>query len=317
MTVGCETWPAGCCACPARPSTSMCLRTSMNSCAPRPPLTRGTSWFASGSHSTEIQFRTPMPIVESIERLGAFILNGVLALGNFVLFLFRSVLYALLPPYKPRLTLRQIRIIGAESLMLIVLISTFTGMVLGLQGYHTLHLFGAEDSLGTLVGLALVRELGPVLAALMIAARAGSAMAAELGSMQASEQIDALTVMAINPLQYLVSPRMIAGVVSFPILTVTFNVIGIWAGYLVGCGLLGASGGAYFNNLAANMTRHDIALTLYKALVFGVVVMSVCCYKGYHAKRMATGISRATTEAVVLSSVLVLAWDYFMGSILL
>jgi phospholipid/cholesterol/gamma-HCH transport system permease protein len=258
-----------------------------------------------------------MPIVELIERLGAFILDGIVALGNFVLFLFRSVLYALLPPYKPRLTLRQIRIIGAESLMLIVLISTFTGMVLGLQGYHTLHLFGAEDSLGTLVGLALVRELGPVLAALMIAARAGSAMAAELGSMQASEQIDALTVMAINPLQYLVSPRMIAGIVSFPILTVVFNVIGIWAGYLVGCGLLGASSGAYFNNLAANMTRRDIALTLYKALVFGVVVMSVCCYKGYHAKRMATGVSRATTEAVVLSSVLVLAWDYFMGSILL
>ena len=123
--------------------------------------------------------------------------------------------------------------------------------------------------------------------------------------------------MAINPLQYLVSPRMIAGVVSFPILTVTFNVIGIWAGYLVGCGLLGASSGAYFNNLSSNLTRHDIALTLYKALVFGVVVMSVCCYKGYHAKRMATGVSRATTEAVVLSSVLVLAWDYFMGSILL
>ena len=257
-----------------------------------------------------------MMIVDAIARLGATVLDTITSLGNFTLFLGRSALYAFLPPYKPRLMLRQIRTIGAESLMLIVLISTFTGMVLGLQGFHTLHLFGAEDSLGTLVGLALVRELGPVLAALMIAARAGSAMAAELGSMQASEQIDALTTMAINPVQYLVSPRLVAGIISFPILTVVFNVIGIWSGR-VGVGLMGASGGAYFNNLASSMTPHDIALTVYKALVFGVVVMSVCCYKGYHAQRMATGVSRATTEAVVMSSVLVLAWDYFMGSILL
>ncbi|HKM99265.1 MAG TPA: MlaE family lipid ABC transporter permease subunit [Candidatus Binataceae bacterium] len=258
-----------------------------------------------------------MPLVETIARLGAYILDSIAALGNFVTFLASSVFYALLPPYKLRLMLRQIRIIGAQSLMLIAFISTFTGMVLGLQGYHTLHIFGADNALGTLVGVALVRELGPVLAALMIAARAGSAMAAELGSMQASEQIDALTVMAINPVQYLVSPRIIAGVISFPVLTVVFNVIGIWGGYVVGCGLMGVSGGAYFNNLATNLTSHDVALTVYKALVFGVVVMSVCCYKGYHARRMATGVSRATTEAVVLSSVLVLAWDYFIGSILL
>ena len=164
-----------------------------------------------------------MPIVENIARLGAYILDMIAALGNFVTFLASSVLYGLLPPYKLRLMFRQIRIIGAESLMLIVFISTFTGMVLGLQGYHTLHLFGADDSLGTLVGLALVRELGPVLAALMIAARAGSAMAAELGSMQATEQIDALTVMAINPVQYLVSPRILAGIISFPLLTVDFR----------------------------------------------------------------------------------------------
>jgi phospholipid/cholesterol/gamma-HCH transport system permease protein len=151
----------------------------------------------------------------------------------------------------------------------------------------------------------------------MIAARAGSAMAAELGSMQATEQIDALTVMAINPVQYLVSPRLIAGVISFPLLTSIFDVIGIYGGYLVGVGLMGAPRGPFFNGIAANMTSHDIATGLYKALVFGVVVMWVCCYKGYHAERMATGVSRATTEAVVLSSVLILAWDYFLTSILL
>ena len=258
-----------------------------------------------------------MSIVEMIERLGALVLDGILQLGNFVLFLLGAVFYMCVPPYKPRLWIRQIRIIGADSLFLIILIGGFTGMVLGLQGYNTLRRFGSEGALGAVVALVLVRELGPVLAALMIAARAGSAMAAELGSMQSTEQIDALTVMAINPVQYLVSPRVLAGVVSFPLLTSIFDVIGIWGGYMIGVGLMGAPSGAYFNRIAATMSGHDIATGLYKALVFGVIVMWVCCYKGYHAERMATGVSRATTEAVVLSSVLILAWDYFLTSILL
>jgi phospholipid/cholesterol/gamma-HCH transport system permease protein len=258
-----------------------------------------------------------MSIVEMIERLGALLIDGVTRLGLFVLFLLGAVVYVLLPPYKPRLWIRQIRIIGAESLFLIVLIGGFTGMVLGLQGYNTLRRFGSDGALGTVVALVLVRELGPVLAALMIAARAGSAMAAELGAMQSTEQVDALTVMAINPVQYLVSPRMLAGVISFPLLTSVFDVVGIYGGYMVGVGLMGAPSGAYFNGIAANMESHDIMTGLYKALVFGVVVMWVCCYKGYYAERMATGVSRATTEAVVLSSVLILAFDYFLTSILL
>ncbi len=258
-----------------------------------------------------------MSIVEMIEQLGARVLDGVVQLGNFVIFLLGAVFYTFVPPFKPRLWIRQIRIIGADSLFLIILIGAFTGMVLGLQGYNTLRRFGSDGALGTVVALVLVRELGPVLAALMIAARAGSAMAAELGSMQSTEQIDALTVMAINPVQYLISPRMLAGIISFPLLTAIFDVIGIWGGYAVGVGLMGAPSGAYFNGIAANMSGHDIMTGLYKALVFGVVVMWVCCYKGYHAERMATGVSRATTEAVVLSSVLILAWDYFLTSILL
>jgi phospholipid/cholesterol/gamma-HCH transport system permease protein len=252
-----------------------------------------------------------------IERLGASILDGIFALGNFILFLVNSIVYVLVPPYKLRLAIRQIRIIGADSLFLIVLIGAFTGMVLGLQGYTTLRRFGSEGALGTVVALTIVRELGPVLAALMIAARAGSAMAAELGSMQATEQVDALTVMAINPVQYLVSPRMVAGIISFPLLTAIFDVIGIWGGWLVGCGLMGSPSGDYFNGIAAQMDAHDLALGLYKALTFGVIVMWVSCYKGYHAKRMATGVSRATTEAVVLSSVLILASDYILGALLL
>ena len=252
-----------------------------------------------------------------LEGLGEVIIDGVMALGNFVLFLLAALVYVIAPPYKPRLLIRQLRTIGAESFFLVGLIGLFTGMVLGLQGYNTLRRFGSEGALGTVVALVLVRELGPVLAALMVTARAGSAMAAEIGAMQATEQVDALTVMAINPVQYLVSPRVLAGVISLPLLTCMFDVIGIWGGYMIGVGLMGAPSGPFFNGIAQNMGSHDVAIGLYKALVFGMVVMWVCCYKGYHAARMATGVSRATTDAVVLSSVLILAWDYFLTAILL
>lgn len=258
-----------------------------------------------------------MGLVRIIERIGAYVIDTVMTVGDFVLFLASALFYSVTPPYKPRLLIRQLRIIGADSFFLIALIGLFTGMVLGLQGYNTLARFGSSGALGTVVALVLVRELGPVLAALMVAARAGSAMAAELGSMQATEQIDALSVMAINPVQYLVSPRVLAGVISFPLLTSIFDVIGIMGGWAIGVLLMGAPNGPFFNGIAQNMGAHDIATGLYKALVFGLVVMWVCCYKGYHAQRMATGVSRATTEAVVLSSVLILLWDYFLTSILL
>jgi phospholipid/cholesterol/gamma-HCH transport system permease protein len=258
-----------------------------------------------------------MSIVSSIERLGAYVIDGVTALGDFAIFLGAALFAAVRPPYKARLLIRQLRSIGAESFFLVALIGLFTGMVLGLQGYNTLSRFGSEGALGTVVALVLVRELGPVLTALMVAARAGSAMAAELGSMQATEQIDALSVMAINPVQYLVSPRVLAGIISFPLLTALFDVIGIWGGWAVGVGLMGAPNGPYFNGIAQNMSGHDILTGVYKALIFGLVVMWVCCYKGYHAERMATGVSRATTAAVVLSSVLIVVWDYFLTSILL
>ncbi len=258
-----------------------------------------------------------MAIAAMIERLGARVIDGVIRLGTFVLFLLSALFYIVTPPYKPRLLIRQIRTIGADSLFLVGLIGLFTGMVLGLQGYNTLWRFSSEGALGTVVALVLVRELGPVLAALMVTARAGSAMAAEIGAMQATEQIDALSVMAINPVQYLVSPRILAGVLSFPLLTGIFDVIGIGGGWMVGVGLMGAPSGPFFNGIAQNMTGHDITTGILKALVFGLVVMWVCCYKGYYAARMATGVSQATTEAVVLSSVLILAWDYFLTAILL
>src|SRR5579875_3833449 len=257
------------------------------------------------------------PLVAAIERLGAAILEGVNALGRFVLFLLSAMVEIVLPPYKVRLVLRQIRTIGAESFFLVALIAMFTGMVMGLQGEFTLRKFGSEGALGTVVSLVLVRELGPVLTALMVTARAGSAMAAEIGAMQVTAQIDALTVMAINPVQYLVSPRLIAAVISFPLLTSMFDVIGILGGYAVGVGLMGAPAASYFNGIAQNLSGDDVSGGLYKALVFGLIVAWVSCYKGYNAPRMATGVSRATTEAVVLSSVLILMFDYILTSLLL
>lgn len=252
-----------------------------------------------------------------VERLGAQVIDGVDALGRFVLFLLYALLALVEPPYKPRLWIRQAREIGADSLFLVALIGIFTGMVMGLQGEFTLRKFGSEGALGTVVALSLVRELGPVLTALMVTARAGSAMAAELGAMQVTEQIDALTVMAIDPIQYLVSPRILAGVLSFPLLTAIFDVIGIFGGYAVGVGLMGAPAAAYYNGIASSLSSSDIAGGIYKSLVFGLIVVWVSCYKGYHAERMATGVSRATTEAVVLSSVLILVFDYFLTSLLL
>ena len=266
---------------------------------------------------TGIDTSAKLPVIGPIERLGASVLEAIVALGRFVLFLLSALTEAVIPPYKARLILRQIRTIGAESFFLIALIAIFTGMVLGLQGEFTLRKFGSEGALGTVVSLVLVRELGPVLTALMIAARAGSAMAAEIGSMQVTEQLDALTVMAINPIQYLVSPRILAAVISFPLLTAMFDVIGIMGGYGVGVGLMGAPSSSYFSGIAQNLTGDDIRGGLYKALVFGLIVAWVSCYKGYNAQRMATGVSRATTEAVVLSSVLILVFDYFLTSLLL
>ena len=266
---------------------------------------------------TGIDTAARLPVVSFIERLGASILDGINALGRFVLFLLSALAEAVMPPYKVRLVLLQIRTIGAESFFLVALIGMFTGMVLGLQGEFTLRKFGSEGALGTVVSLVLVRELGPVLTALMVTARAGSAMAAELGSMQVTEQIDALTVMAINPVQYLVAPRIIAGVISFPLLTSMFDVIGIMGGYAVGVGMMGAPSASYYNGIAQNLTGADVMIGLYKALVFGLIVAWASCYKGYNAQRMATGVSRATTEAVVLSSVLILMFDYFLTSFLL
>ena len=189
-------------------------------------------------------------------------------------------------------------------------------MVLGLQGFYTLNRFGSAALLGPMVALALIRELGPVLSALMVTGRAGSAVTAEIGIMQISEQIDALELMGLNPFRYLVIPNLLAAIIALPLLTAIFDVVGIFGGYLVGVKLLGLSGGTYFGEMANYVDVKDVLEGIYKSLSFGVLITWVCCYKGYYTGFGAEGVSRATTQAVVLSSVLIFIWDYFMSSVL-
>ncbi|HXG52981.1 MAG TPA: MlaE family lipid ABC transporter permease subunit [candidate division Zixibacteria bacterium] len=237
--------------------------------------------------------------------------------GRMFLFLLSAFAWAFRPPLRIRLILYHVKTIGVDSLSVVVLSGIFTGMVMGLQGYYSLRKFNAESFLGSAVALGLLRELGPVLSAFMVTGRTGSAMAAELGSMKVTEQIDALYSMAVNPVQYLVSPRLIAGLISMPLLTAIFDVVGIYGAYVIGVGLLGVSSGSYFAGMESSVVFHDVWSGLLKSISFGLIIAWVCCYKGFHAPPMATGVGQATTESVVLCFVLILVWDYFMTSVML
>src|SRR5690242_5754292 len=238
------------------------------------------------------------------------------SLGRFGTFLVAAVAAMVTPPLKFWAFVDRINFIGFRSLLIILLTGAFTGMVLGLQIFLTLSRFGSDAFLGPAVALSLIRELGPVLAALMVTGRAGSALTAELGIMRITEQIDALEVMALSPMRYLVAPAIFAGIVTFPLMTAMFNVIGIFGGYLVGVELLGLSRGTYFGEMQTFVNMTDVMTGFWKSLSFGIVVTWVCTYKGFHVSRGAEGVAAATTQAVVLSSVLILVWDYFLGSIL-
>jgi phospholipid/cholesterol/gamma-HCH transport system permease protein len=243
-------------------------------------------------------------------------LDVVESIGRFGLFLGQAAFWIFIPPFKILQLLQRIHFIGFRSLSIIILTGAFTGMVLGLQVFLTLSRFGSEAFLGPAVALSLIRELGPVLAALMVTGRAGSALTAEIGIMRITEQIDALTVMALNPMRYLIVPVIVAGVLTFPLMTAIFDVVGIYGGFLVGVKLLGLSEGTYFGEMQTFVDMTDIMTGFWKSLSFGVIVTWVCTYKGYYTGHGAEGVSRATTEAVVLSSVLILVWDYFLGSVL-
>ncbi len=238
-------------------------------------------------------------------------------MGRMVIFFASFIFFAFQPPLRLRTIVKEIHTIGVRSIFVVVITASFAGMVLGLQGYYTLRQFGSDSLLGSAVALSLIRELGPVLAALMVTARAGSAMAAEIGIMRITEQIDALDVMTLNPIKYLVVPKMLAGLIALPFLVSIFDIIGILGGYVVGVKLLGVNAGSFFHEMDSSVVFKDVYTGIIKSLVFGLVLAWICCYKGYYSSHGAKGVSKATTEAVVLSAVLILVWDYFLTSILL
>ena len=252
-----------------------------------------------------------------VETIGTRSLGAIRRMGRMAIFLQAAAAGLFVPPYRIRSIVKQVHFIGGKSLFVIVLTAAFTGMVLGLQGYYTLRKFGSEGLLGSAVALSLIRELGPVLTALMVTGRAGSALTAEIGIMRIGEQIDSLESMGIDPVKFLVSPRLLGAVVSVPLLTAIFDVVGILGGYAVGVALLGVNGGIFFGQMEASVSMQDVSNGLLKSLVFGWILAWVCTFQGYFTGRGAEGVSRSTTSAVVLSSVLVLVGDYVLTSVLL
>jgi phospholipid/cholesterol/gamma-HCH transport system permease protein len=260
----------------------------------------------------------PDSVLRPLGRLG---LGWLGHMGAAAIFLIKSLM-AIFRRRQLHAIWLQTYYIGARTTAIVALVALFTGMVLGLQLYYTLVKFGSVGVLGSAVSLTLVRELGPVLTAIMITARAGSAMTAEIGIQRISEQIDALTTMHIDPLAYLISPRIAAALISFPLLTAMFDLIGIAGGYLTGVGLVGGDPGAYMYRVQASVELTDVTSGFVKAFVFAVIVATVCCYQGYftHLRtdgRGSKGVSLATTSAVVQACVFILVADYLVTSFLL
>jgi phospholipid/cholesterol/gamma-HCH transport system permease protein len=219
-------------------------------------------------------------------------------------------------PFKVNYIFKQMEFIGVNSLLVVVITGLFTGMVLALQSSYGFRKFGAEGVVGAIVALSMTRELGPVLTSLMVTGRAGSAMTAELATMRVTEQIDALRVMALDPVKYLVTPRMIASFFMLPVLASISNFVGIIGGYLVGVKLLGINEGAFVNRIEKVLQFQDIYNGLIKAAVFGIIMSVICCYKGFNSRGGAEGVGKATTEAVVASSLTILVADYVLTSLM-
>jgi len=277
---------------------------------------------AGSQNGSEIfsQRRPVASIFRPFAFVGRTVISWVDSMGAAAIFLYMALLSTVGRKQFSK-TVQQIYYIGARSITIIMLVSVFTGMVLGLQSYHSLLKFGASGAVGSLVSLSLIMELGPVLTAIMITARAGSAITAEIGIQRISEQIDALHTMRINPIRYLISPKIAAAIISFPLLTAVFDLIGIMGGYISAVVLLGLNGGVYLHSIQTYVVMSDITNGFIKSIVFAVIVATVCCYQGYFAHMRkdshgAQAVGLATTSAVVLSCVLILVSDYVVTSLL-
>jgi phospholipid/cholesterol/gamma-HCH transport system permease protein len=243
---------------------------------------------------------------------GSVTLKFFEAVGNLSMFVFNGIKAVLKPPYYPRLIMRQFVDIGYYSLPVVGMTALFTGMVLALQSYSGFSRFNAEGAVATVVVLSVTRELAPVLAGLMVAGRIGAAMAAEIGTMKVTEQIDALRTLSTNPFSYLVAPRVLAGTIMLPILVLVADVIGVFGGYIVGVYKLGFNPANYIRQSWDFLEYMDVVSGLVKAGVFGFIVALMGCYHGYNSGRGAQGVGRATTNAVVASSILILIFNYIL-----
>jgi phospholipid/cholesterol/gamma-HCH transport system permease protein len=263
-----------------------------------------------------------MSVRELPQRLGAYVLATIAAIGRASLFLMMTVSRLAHWPFPFAELIRQINFVGVRTLIVLLIAGLFTGMVVALQFYDTLVRFGSVDLLGSAVALSLIRELGPVMAALMMIARVGSATCAEIGIMRNEQQFDALECMAIDVYRYLMLPRLLAAIITLPMLTAIFDLVGIGGGYIVGVVVHGESAGAYINGLIDTVTVNDVLMGVIKSLVFGVIIMWIALVKGFnvHLNQKLSGaeaVSSATTSAVVLGAIVMLSFDFIIGSLML
>jgi len=259
----------------------------------------------------------PTSPLSLLQRLGAVVTSKIWRLGYASRFLLHILLHSGTALRRFRLTIREIYFAGVLSLIIIMVSGLFVGMVLGLQGYHTLERYGSSEALGVLVALSLVRELGPVVAGLLFASRAGSAITAEIGLMKATEQLSAMEMMAVDPIARVVAPRFWGGVISMPVLAALFSAMGIFGGYLVGVKLIGVDEGAFWSQMQAAVdVREDILNGVIKSIVFGVAVAWIAVFEGYDAPPTAEGVSGATTRTVVTSSLSILVLDFILTALM-
>lgn len=255
-------------------------------------------------------------MINTINILGFSIYSFIEEMGKMLIFFIQTIKWTFTPPFKIKNLIKQIEVIGVNSIFVVTLTGIFSGMVLALESYYAFHMFRAESLVGVTVALSLTRELGPVLASLMVTARAGSAMAAELGTMRVTEQIDAMEVMAVNPIQYLIVPRVIAGIIIMPLLTIFVDFIGVIGGYFIGVHVLNINEGLFLAKIYQYVQSEDLYNGLIKALFFGFILSFVGCYTGYNTSGGAEGVGKATTRSVVISSVLILMADYILTAYL-
>lgn len=255
-------------------------------------------------------------MVWTLANIGRIFLDFLSSAGRLMLFLIQSLSQGLRPPYYSRQIFRQFLEIGYLSLPVVGLTAFFTGMVLALQSYTGFSRFNAENAIASVVVLSITRELGPVLAGLMVSGRIGAAMAAEIGTMRVTEQIDALVTLSTNPQKYLIAPRLLAGVTMLPLLVIVADIIGVFGGYIVSVYRLGFNPAAYLKQTFDFMQIDDVTSGLIKAAFFGFIISLMGCYHGFNSKGGAQGVGKATTYAVVSSSILILVANYFLTSLL-